>query len=118
VAFSLQIPGGKRGELVAAWLEELDLMPRFKDDATASERALMLKRAARAVSRVETAFRAMRGTTDWSDLTARWRASNEVRAAKGGKKCPWSQFEHQEKLKMVRATAQVQVLRARRGLEI
>lgn len=99
------------------YLSELNLLHRLKDDAVASERGELIRRAVDAEKRVNQAFEDLANAGRLKELSATYKRKRLEKKAKGQSMIPWSAFILDEKRRMMRTFAQEQKDRARRGLK-
>lgn len=95
------------------WLEELNLLHRLKDDATADERKALIAKANESAAEVETQFEALRKTGGLKSINQAYKNHRENAAARGRKPMTWPTYAHDRKARMVRALAREQAYRNR-----
>lgn len=103
--------------MVHAWLDELDLAHRLKDDATEAERVKFMARAGDAARSIDVHYASLKARGKLKELGARYKAARIAAKASGCKARSWTSYEDSEKIRMIRALAQVQRARARRGVK-
>lgn len=96
-----------------AWLDELNLLHRLKDDATEDERRELIAKANEAGEEVETRFEALRQSGGLQDVTAAYKQYRADAKAKGAKAVAWPVYAHDRKACMVRALARETAFRNR-----
>ena len=99
--------------LAEAYLDELNLLHRLKDDATESERGKLIKLATDAETKVNSAFQELQDGGQLKELSARYK---DLRS-RNKKISPWPVYLFEEKDRMIRAMANEQKFRARRGVK-
>lgn len=106
----------KMSKIELAWLDELGLIHRFKDDLTVAEQEQWITRARTAAKSVDDNFRRLKAAGDLRQLGAAYKRARAVALAAGKRVKPWNRYVEAEKIRMVRIVAQAQRERARRGL--
>lgn len=102
--------------LAQAYLEELGLLERLNGEET-PEKIAWVERAGQAEEKVEAAFAELKAQGQLRDLSVTYRAKRHEASQKGQKLAPWPVFVMDEKVRMIRAMAQEQKTRARRGIK-
>lgn len=95
------------------WLEELNLLHRLKDDATADERQTLIAKANEAATMVDDQFEALRRSGGLKDFNQGYKAYRAEVIAKGGKPRLWLAYAFARKERMVRLLAREQAYRNR-----
>lgn len=96
-----------------AWLDELNLIHRLEDDATADERKTMIARANEAALQVEEQFESLRKTGGLKGVNQAYKRYRADAAAHGAKPMSWPAYAQDRKARMVRALAREQAYRNR-----
>lgn len=95
------------------WLDELNLLHRLKDDATAEERKAMIAKANEAAALVEAQFEALRKRGGLKNVNREYKRYREDVTSLGGKPIPWPAYAATRKGNMVRLLAREQAYRNR-----
>ena len=95
------------------WLEELNLLHRLKDDATADERKALVAKANEAAAMVDDQFEALRRNGGLKSLNHEYKRYRTETAALGRTPLTWPAYALERKGDMVRALASEQAYRNR-----